>query len=495
MLADLDALTDLGSELTRRARARGALLVWRAQSRRAWGVSARSGRVENAVTTSSSGHGMQAFLEDGRTALASRDDFAAEPALGLLDRVLAAAALGPRLGTVPVAVPALEPARARLVPGEAAGYRSPDPEALGRRLLEIEAELAARVPGVTLEVAAKSELDAWRIFRSDGTDVTFAMPRTVIRVTASTGGDGERHTVGASASGPRADLAWDDAAVARLLRRGEAAARLARDLPSAPAHPAGSIPVVVDYALAKGLAHEAFGHASEADGFRSSVLAKGGRFRAGERVGASHVSVVDEPVAGDHAWQPYSANGLPRERATIVDHGVLRDALTDPWSAAAAGVRITGAERAESFRSAPVPRMTNIRIEVDAPLPAPGAFEDHGPDEVRALLREAGVLRRHPRVAYLSGYAGGQVNPATGDFVFNCRSIWVLDDRGASLHRPAIFSGSMFGALGAVREAFGPLALDAIGTCGKAGQSVPSSGGSHWFLVLDPDPTVRLGGR
>ena len=34
-----------------------------------------------------------------------------------------------------------------------------------------------------------------------------------------------------------------------------------------------------------------------------------------------------------------------------------------------------------------------------------------------------------------------------------------------------------------------------IGTCGKWGQSVPSSGGSHYFLALDPDKAVRLGGR
>jgi TldD protein len=266
-------------------------------------------------------------------------------------------------------------------------------------------------------------------------------------------------------------------------------------LPDAPAHAAGSFPLVIDYALAKGLAHEAFGHASEADGFRSSILARGGRFRTGDLVGASHVSIIDEPQAKDHAWQPYSASGGKRLRATIVDHGRLADALTDPWSQAASGVRLTNADRAESFRVAPLPRMTNIRIEVDHPLPAPGRFEDYGPEEVRALLSDAGVLRRHPRVVFLSGYSGGQVNPTTGDFVFNCKAIYTLTDAGVALHKPAIFSGSMFGALGAIREAFGPLLLDAIGTCGKWGQSVPSSGGSHYFLVLDPDPSVRLGGR
>jgi TldD protein len=156
---------------------------------------------------------------------------------------------------------------------------------------------------------------------------------------------------------------------------------------------------------------------------------------------------------------------------------------------------VTGAERAESYRHAPVPRMSNIRIEVEGALPAPGTFEDHGAEQVRDLLAGAGVFRRHPRVVFLSGYSGGQVNTATGDFVFNCKALYALSEDGVALHRPAIFSGSMFGALQSIREAFGPLLLDALGTCGKWGQSVPSSGGSHWFLVLDPHPDVRIGGK
>ena len=87
------------------------------------------------------------------------------------------------------------------------------------------------------------------------------------------------------------------------------------------------------------------------------------------------------------------------------------------------------------------------------------------------------------------------MNSATGDFVFNCKAIYELSAGGVKLYKPAIFSGSMFGALGAIREGFGPLRLDAIGYCGKWGQSVPSSGGSHYCLALDPDPSVRLGGR
>jgi TldD protein len=138
--------------------------------------------------------------------------------------------------------------------------------------------------------------------------------------------------------------------------------------------------------------------------------------------------------------------------------------------------------------------MSNIRIEVDDPLPAPGPFEAYGPAEVRELLGSAGLFRRHREFRFLSGYSGGQVNPTSGDFVFNCKAIYRLSESGIELHRPAIFSGSMFGALRSIREAFGPLKLDALGHCGKWGQSVPSSGGSHYFLVLEPDPSVRLGG-
>jgi TldD protein len=63
------------------------------------------------------------------------------------------------------------------------------------------------------------------------------------------------------------------------------------------------------------------------------------------------------------------------------------------------------------------------------------------------------------------------------------------------LFRPAIFSGPVLEALRSVRTGLGPLQLDALGTCGKWGQSVASCGGSNYFLVLDRNPRVLVGGR
>lgn len=495
MIAELDSLSSLLSSLSRRASADGLRAIARAQTRRVSRVVVQGGRVEETGISSASGLGVQVVTEEGRTALGSRDDFAPDEAEGLFDRVVRAArsAEALRVAAAPIAWP--DPVRARDVPADADAFVAIDLARVRGRLLDLEREIAGTVPGPTLRLSFASDLDAWRIARSDGTDVVFAMPRCTLRLSATSAGVGDRHTVGASASGPSPALLDDPAWIATFLARARRAARLATLLPDAPAFPSGSYPLVIDHALAKGLAHEAFGHASEADSFRSSILARDGRFRTGDRVGAPHVSVVDEPIRGDHAWQPFSANGVPRRRATIVDHGRLRDGLSDFWSDRAGGVSLTGAERAESFRNAPLPRMTNIRVEIDRPLPAPGAFEEYGPEEVRDLLAAAGVFRRHPELVFLSGYAGGQVNTVIGEFVFHCKAIYRLSAAGVELHRPAIFSGSMFGALSSIREGFGPLLLDAIGTCGKWGQSVPSSGGSHYFLVLDPDPSVRLGGR
>jgi TldD protein len=493
MIGDLERLDEPAAEMSRRARAAGAMLIWRAQCRSVHQVVVRDGRTESVSHASSAGHGVHLVDPRGRSAMSSRDDLDPDLAIDLLERTAASLGDAAPLGLAAGVLASLPVVRGRRVPAPALAFGDVRLADAARRLSDLERAIAGRVPGLRTRLSFRAELDAWRVFRSDGSDVLFAMPRCTLGFRATSGGATSRHTVSSVVFGVRPDL-FDEAPIVDLfLRRSEAAASLASRLPDAPAHPAGSFPLVIDYALAKGLAHEAFGHAAEADGFRSSLLARDGSLRRGERVGADHVSIVDEPVEDDHAWQPYSADALVREPVTIVDHGRLADALSDPWSAAG-DARLAGAGRAESFRDAPQPRMSNIRIEAAGALPAPGEFEDYSPERVRDLLAAAGVLRRHPRVTYLSGYTGGQVNTSTGDFVFHCRAIHVLGPEGTSLHRPAIFSGSMLGALHAVRECFGPLRLDALGYCGKWGQSVPSSGGSHYFLVLDDDPSVRLGG-
>jgi TldD protein len=126
-------------------------------------------------------------------------------------------------------------------------------------------------------------------------------------------------------------------------------------------------------------------------------------------------------------------------------------------------------------------------------VPIAEPFEAMTPDRIHAMLRDAGELNSDP-ILYLEGYRGGQVNTKLGRYTFSCSAIWRFTADGYTLHRPALFSGPTLDTLSAIRRGFGPLLLDAPGTCGKRGQSVTSSGGSHYFLLLDRHPEIQLGG-
>jgi TldD protein len=251
--------------------------------------------------------------------------------------------------------------------------------------------------------------------------------------------------------------------------------------------------VVLDHTLAKGLAHEAFGHAAESDIANNSILASGGRLRLGEQVAQPGLSIVDGPLPGDYAWQPVSANGIPRQTVAIIADGVLRSGLGDLFSAEQAGSPLTGAGRAERFRSRPMPRMTNIRLVLERFEPLAADPDELEPAEVRDRLLAAGLIQAGERTLLLSSYRGGQVSPLQGDFVFNCAAIYDLTE-GAAPRQPALFSGKSLSALRAIGGALGDLRLDAPGRCVKGAQGVATSGGSHAFIVLEPHPEVVVGG-
>ena len=80
------------------------------------------------------------------------------------------------------------------------------------------------------------------------------------------------------------------------------------------------------------------------------------------------------------------ANGEERRTVAIVKDGVLNQALADTFSAKKAGASPSGAARAESYASMPMPRMTNTRIEVANPLPLSTDFDDVTPEAVATLL-------------------------------------------------------------------------------------------------------------
>jgi TldD protein len=467
-------------------------LIARVQRVESRGITVTNGKTEGVATGLSQGIGMHVFDRDGHTAFAATDRLTRDAAEGALRAAIAGVRAAAQAGMQrnPV-VWEIEPTQAVDVPPTPYQIDSLDlPDVQGM----VEAINREVLSWGDLKVRSSFSIDRewWRIVRSDGTDVSYLLPHGYASNSITAQRNGATHTVGASLSRTGYEVLTDERDL--LMLRAEKAARTAQDLLDAPRYPAGSYPIIMDYAMAKGLAHEAFGHAAETDGLRTSILGDGGRFRQGEQLAAPIVTIIDEPIAGDHAYQPYSPNGIKRTPATIMRDGVLHDALADLFSSEMAGVRTIDAARAQSCGSVPVPRMTNIRIELPDAHPMGGRFEDQTPERVREALINAGLLQAGQPVIYLSGYKGGQVSTARGDFVFNCAALWELSVEGVKLFQPAIFSGQTRAALQAIAAGFGPLQLDAMGFCGKAGQSVPSSGGSHYFLYLEPHPAVLVGG-
>ncbi len=489
--------SDLLRHLLDSAEQQHVYIIARLQRVESRGITVANGKTEGVATTLSQGIGMHVFDKAGHTAFAATDQLTKQNVEGALRAAIAGlrAAASAQLERNQAIFDA-PPITTVEVPATPYSFDALPLNELQERVEAINREVMAFAASADrpLKVRTPFHIDReeWRIVRSDGTDVSFMLPHGYCYNAVTAQQDGKTHTGSSALSRTGYEVLLDEREL--LLQRAQKAADTAQALLQAPRYPAGNYPIVMDYAMAKGLAHEAFGHAAETDGLRSSILGSDGKFRVGERLAAPIVTIVDEPFAGDHAYQPYSANGLPRTAATIMRGGVLQDALADLFSAKTAGTRVIDAARAQSYGSVPVPRMTNIRIELPEAYPMSGRFEDQTPETLRAALRNAGLLQPGRPVVYLAGYKGGQVSPAQGDFVFNCGALWELSVEGVKLYQPAIFSGQTRAALQAIAAGFGPLQLDAMGFCGKAGQSVPSSGGSHFFLYLEPSPAVLVGG-
>lgn len=476
-------------------RSLGVGYILRIQDKKETMINVNNGETEEIATTSLRGMGLQVFTGEGYTGFASSDRIDPETVKSLMEQATKLAEkVKEAAGERNKALFGLTPNHNRVVLNLKHPYGSLSLGEMEKRLKGLNKELTEIDPRLSVRTVHRVVDEEWRIARHDGTDTSFMTPRSFI-YNMFTAKD-RRKTATTYSNIPGSDLSIliEAALLGKFRKKSIKAAELALRLLEAGTVRSGSYKLVIDYALAKGLAHEAFGHAAETDGMESSILGSGGRMRIGETVAASIVSIIDGPVEGDYAYQPVSANGINREEVYIVKDGVLRAGLADLFSAGQAGVPITGAGRIESCHHLPLARMSNIRIEVKDPMPVSEEFEDLNAEKLYRLLVGSGLIKEDEEVLYLTGFQGGQVNPAQGNFVFNCSGIYRLAPEPV-LYRPAIFSGSVLTALKSVKAGIGPLKIDAMGTCGKMFQGVPSSGGSHYFLLLEKNPEITIGGE
>jgi TldD protein len=243
----------------------------------------------------------------------------------------------------------------------------------------------------------------------------------------------------------------------------EGAARKALTLLDAGPAPSGSMPVVVGGGFGGVLFHEMTGHGLEADHIQKRASVYVGKL--GGQVAQPLLSAYDDGrLPGEWGTDAIDDEGAPTQKTQVIEEGRLTAFLYDRLSAERDGVAPTGNGRRESFRHLPIPRMTNTYI-------APG---DATPEAMIAEVEKG---------FYAVSFAGGQVDPATGDFVFGVSEGYLIEaGRVTRPCRGATLIGNCLEALTAI-DAVGEDFEMKTGFCGKGGQKVPVGTGQGHVRV------------
>ncbi|MEY2740660.1 MAG: hypothetical protein RL283_762 [Actinomycetota bacterium] len=458
--ASADALVahDVLERVLARGRATGAEFAEiYVEDKRSTSAGLDDGRVEQVTSGRDRGAGIRVVAGD-TTGFAHTSDLSER---GLATAAEAAAAAASRGGGGVVTV-ALGPVRrhpvnaVRLMPDEIGKARKVE---LLRRV-----DAAARaVHGAIVQVSAGYGDSRKRILvaNSDGILAADEQVRTLLRVSVVASGDGGMQTGYDSIGRTIGFELFEDEDVEALARR--AADQAVTKLSARPA-PSGSMPVVIKCGSGGVLFHEACGHGLEADlvGKGASVY----RGKVGEAVASPLVTLVDDGTMSTE-WGAIGVDdeGHPSQRNVLIRDGVLTDYMWDYLRARKEGRPQSGNGRRQGYQHLPMVRMTNTFVLAGTTAP----------DD---------IVRDTERGVYVAKLGGGQVDTASGDFVFGMTEAYLIE--GGRITEP-LREGNLIGngpqVLRDIDVLGDDFAMGNPGTCGKDGQGVP---------VGDGQPTLRV---
>ena len=428
-----------------------------AEDRRSASAILDDGRVEEVVSGRDRGAGIRVVAGD-TTGFAHTADLSAAGLAAAADAAAAAARRGGG-GTQTVAVSALETPRSLQV-------RIPPEEVPKDRKVALltAADAAARSTGGAISQVSARYGDGRRrilVADSDGLFTSDDQVRTLFSVSCVATGDTGMQTGRESAGRTAGFELFDLYDVEEMARR--AAQRALTKLTAQPA-PSGEMPVVVGPGGGGVLFHEACGHGLEADLVAKSASVFAGRI--GETVAAPMVTLIDDgTMAGEWGHYGIDDEGKPAGRNVLISGGVLTDYMWDRLRARKEGRASSGNGRRQSYQHLPMVRMTNTYIDNG----------DADPDDIVADTSHG---------VYVAQLGGGQVNTATGDFVFGMTEAYLIENgRITAPIREGNLIGNGPDVLTRIDALGNDFAMGSPGTCGKDGQGVP---------VGDGTPTLRV---
>jgi TldD protein len=415
------------------------------------------GRVEELTSGRDRGAGIRVVVGD-TTGFAHTADLS-EKGLAKAAAAAAAAARGGGGGVREVSVRAVDtgrPGPVRIPPEDVA-------KATKVELLSL-ADAAARGEGSAITQVSARYGDSRRrilVANSDGLLAEDDQVRTLFSVSCVATGDSGLQTGRESTGRTVGFELFEEADVEEMARR--AADRAITKLAARPA-PSGAMPVVVGPGGGGVLFHEACGHGLEADLVAKSASVFAGR--VGEAVATPLVTLIDDgTMAGEWGHFTIDDEGRPAAHNVLIQDGVLTDYMWDHLRARKDGRQSSGNGRRQSYQHLPMVRMTNTYIS-------------NGTDD------PADIISGTDHGVYVAQLGGGQVNTATGDFVFGMTEAYLIEN--GEVTEP-IREGNLIGngpeVLTRIDALGNDFAMGSPGTCGKDGQGVP---------VGDGTPTLRV---
>jgi TldD protein len=358
---------------------------------------------------------------------------------------------------------------------------------------EIESFLLKQEESIKPYIRFSIHQRQWRIVRSDGTDVDFVIPYSIAVVGFTMEKNGVQANGYTSAYTPTpAELLKQTSSIKEKLSE---ELSLAKDQLTAKPAVAGHYPIIITDKLAGLLVHEALGHPAESDHIAENGSVLGNErnlFRVGEQVAASGVTITDHEEGLSHGFNPYGAFGNKREAVTIIEDGLLKESISDVFTASKTGVLNKNAERSEHYGEVAIPRMSTTFLQLKKDMILEENLASASPRAVQKLLKSHGVFNKHKKVYYLIGSGGGQVSSKTGDFMFGSHYTYELTADGLTATKPVSFSGNVLEALKAIEFGVGKLSKEGWGICGKSGQSVYVNDGGHELVFFKETNHVSI---
>jgi len=133
--------------------------------------------------------------------------------------------------------------------------------------------------------------------------------------------------------------------------------------------------------------------------------------RIGEPIASDFLTIIDDGTRPrGMASAPFDGEGVPTQRRTIVDGGVLQGFLYNTAVASRAGVESTGNASRGGYSSLPGIGPHAFYVENG----------DTDPDE---------IIRSTPRGLFLKGVTGYGINPVSGNFSGGAQGFWIENGR------------------------------------------------------------------